>query len=135
MSLMTTNMTKLIKFDVVDGSDIKTFERFKAIFAAHANARRYGAIVKGEMAIPEKANAGTNDALAEIYAKNLQGYSDLILAVMDNDEAFTIVSDAKTDDYPDGNVFKALTSLESRFKKNKTAEAEELENKWEKRGC
>ena len=119
MSLVTTIMTKLIKFDVADESNTKTFEGFKAIFTAHANARGYGPIVKGEEAIPEKSNSGTNDALAEIYGKNLQGYSDLILAVMDNDEAFTIVSDAKDSNYPDGNVFVALTSLESRFKKIK----------------
>ena len=87
MSYVTANVGKMIKFDVIENSKMKTYERFKQVFVAHANARGYGEIVGGDTPVPEKANA-TTDPLKEIYKLNMMGYSDLILSVMDNYEAF-----------------------------------------------
>ena len=57
----------------------------------------------------------------------------MILSVMNDYEAFELVNNTRDNDYPDGNVFKALTDLEDRYKTSKSTIVEELEEKWEKR--
>ena len=132
MSYATSNNYKIIKFDVESHSKTKTFERFKRVFLAYANARGYGDIARGDTPVPKKTDATTNQ-LKEDYEKNIMGYSDLILSVMNDYEAFELVNNTRNDDYPDGNVFRALTDLEDRYKTSKSAVVEELEEKWEKR--
>ena len=133
MSYALTNNYKIIKFDVESHSKTKTFEQLKRVFLAYANARGYGDIARGDTPIPKKADATTNQLKVD-YKKNIMGYSDLILSVMNDYEAFELVNNTRDGDYPDGNVFKALTDLEDRYKTSKSAVVEELEEKWKKEG-
>ena len=52
---------------------------------------------------------------------------------MNDYKAFELVSNTRDGDYPDGNVFKALTDLEDRYKTSKSAVVEELEENGKKK--
>ena len=120
-----------VKFNVVDYSKSKTFEKFYEVFLAQANAKGYGSIVKKVDTVPKVSDA-TTEPNKTIYKKNIVGYSDLIVAVLDSSEAFEIVKGSKDDtDYPDGNLQIALDDLKARYKITDVTEKERLENKWE----
>ena len=122
-----------VKFDVEDYSKSKTYEKFYEVFLAQANAKGYGNIVKKDDTVPKVSDANV-EPYKSLYKSNIIGYSDLIVAVLDNSEAFQIVKASKDNtDYPDGNLQTALDDVKERFQMSDITEKERLETKWEKK--
>ena len=72
MSYASSSNYKIIKFDVESHHKTKTFERFKRVFLAYANARGYRDIVRGDTPVPKKAETTTHQ-LKQDYGKNIWG--------------------------------------------------------------
>ena len=118
---MNSALSKLqyyVKFDVVKHDEVETFERFQSLFTAHANSNGYGDILKGKVTVPKESDLGTEEK-KKIYSMNTKGYCALLMATQDDPEAFMIVDGAKTADYPNGNLVRAMKELKSTFTESK----------------
>ena len=114
---------KTLRFDVVDGSETKTFGRFIALFQSQANGRGYVELLRDTTTpVPVLADSAT-DPNKTIYENNIKGYCDLLTCCADHPEALAIVMRCKEETkYPEDNVKEALEALKSRFKKDDKSE-------------
>lgn len=115
MNVITT-MSSNVKFDVIKGDLVKTYDRFFSVFLAQSHARGYGGIVMGTETVPNADEVETGDEKITILNElNIKAFSALVTATLQNDRAFNIVKDTKGDDYPNGNVQTALYELKKEF--------------------
>ena len=122
MNNATGLITPVIKFDVVKGDPSKTFKRFKTMFMSQSGARGFGGVCDGTEKIPKANDAGQENDKKRL--NNKKAFAYLLLSVMDEEEAFDLVDESRSPEFPDGNVKVALENLEREYTEEPDKEKE-----------
>ena len=80
MNVITT-MSSNVKFDVIKGDLVKTYDRFFSVFLAQSHARGYGGIVMGTKTVPKADEVDTGDEKMTVLNElNIKAFSALVTA-------------------------------------------------------
>ena len=95
------------------------FKMWHKKFLARTNLKGYKSVLLGRINVPKHSEelSGSSDVVKKkikVRKANNMAYSDLLLCVID-DVSFVIVSEAVTDDLPDGDASLAWKRLSEKY--------------------